>query len=249
MDQTTTDKPQLAENVLERIRKCLAMAADKRGNEHEVAAAARQAEALLRRYNLDASDITLEELKNAEGIEVRFGIGAKMHGGFVKKVPGWAQSLAVATCDFFDCHVMLSSNPKWGQVLKFVGYKTDVEVCNWTFSFLMDAVKRFSRKFESGANRHYSGSYRDGVVHGIISNLREAKREKESAMTRSSTGTALVVAKRALIESQFGKFEYGTKKAKERDWQAYSQGTADGKSVNVKATPIQDQREKSKQLT
>jgi len=253
MTETTNDKPQIAENVLERIRKCLAMAADKRGNENEIAAAARQAEALLRKYNLEASDIIMEELKGAEGIEVRFAASPSVNGGFVKRMPTWAQHLAVVTCEFFDCHVMITSNAKFGQVLKFVGYKTDVEVCNWTFSYLMEAIKRFSHNYAQlnpNPTRLLSSSYRAGVVHGIITVLRQAKTEKEKVVSNNSSSTALVVAKRRAIEDRFGKFNYGTSKGRERDWSAYLQGEADGKTVNVKATAIRGaSKTNAKQLT
>ena len=51
------------EKAIDKIRKLLAMANDGRGNEQEAETAARQAEKMMRAYQVEAADVVMKELE------------------------------------------------------------------------------------------------------------------------------------------------------------------------------------------
>ena len=220
--------------IIERIRKLLAMAADV-SSPNEAAIAAERAAKLMRAHNLESADAIFADLKKSENIIAQAARG-NIWRKKARSIPVWSQGIAILCAELFDCHVVQIRSPEHGWSLKFMGYKTDVEVCLWTYGYLLAQCQRFADRFAQEhpeAARSTRTAYHDGVSHGIRRNLKAAKLAKEAADRGNRTGTALVVAKRAAIEDQFGKIEYGERERKTKDTLAFFKGLADGDSVNV----------------
>ena len=230
------------EKIIDRIRKLLAMSKDT-GSPNEAAIAARRVEAMMRQYNLTAADTILGELKAKENLTKQNAKG-NMWRKKARSIPKWSQTMAVYCCELFDCHVVQCVSREEGVYLQFMGYHTDVEVCIWTYTYLIEQCKRFSDKFIAqtpGASRSTRMAYHDGVARGVNELLRKAKADKDAADRGSSACTALVVAKRAAIEEAFGKINYrDTKGRQAKDAAAYWQGLQDGRSVNVNPKAVHD---------
>lgn len=235
METQVHDKPDA--KILERIRRLLAMAKDA-SSPNEAAIAARRAQVMMEKYNIEESETILEDLKTAEAIE-NADIGASMNSSKqMGTVPGWAQDLSISVARMFDCHVVIANSVLYGTCLRFVGYKTDVVVARWVFEYLLKQIRKLNHNFlvsNGRPGRAVSASYRQGVIVALKQGLREAREAKEAAARQGAPGTALVVAKADAIEKFMGhKATYGTKKPKPTaDAAAYSMGYYDGRKVNV----------------
>lgn len=231
-------KPEIPDKVIDRIRKLLNMAADV-SSPQEAAIAARRAEALMRQHNVESAASILEDLKKPKDNIVGQTVRANIWRKFSRSVPQWSQFIAKACADLFDCHVVKTMNLELGWHITFLGYKTDVEVCAWTFSYLLANIKRLSEKRVT-FSRSAATAYHDGVTEAILINLAEAKRLKDLADRGNSTSTALVVRKREAIEEQFGGINYKESKGrKHSDHMAYVRGRLDGDEIAVNPNAVE----------
>lgn len=237
------------DKVIERIRKLLAMAADT-SSPNEAAIAARRAEAMMRQHNIESAEAILGELKQPDSI-VQQAAKGNIWRKKARSIPKWSQHMAVECANLFDCHAVQTYSGPDGWHIVFMGYRTDVTVCVWTYTYLLSQCKRFADRFAKDnpdVPRSASTAYHDGVSHGIIQGLAAALREKEQAARTHSTSTALVVAKRAAVEDKYGPVNYAQKNVKVNDVAAYLRGLTDGRTVNVNPGAIGHDAPNSPQL-
>lgn len=230
------------DRALDKIRKLLAMANDGRGNEAEAMIAARQAEAMMRKFNIDYAEAIAKEIKSGAGIVHKDVVAtAKDNGTPTVRTPTWAQFLAVRVGNLYDAPVRFAHiKTKLGteQCIRFHGYSADVDVAVWTFEFLVATVNRLCREYRKhpyyiANGRSVMNAYRQGMVDGILRTLQGMIDEKQAVQLSSST--ALVVVKQDAIEKTYGEFEYRKATKQEiRDFHAYSAGHEVGKKVQVR---------------
>jgi hypothetical protein len=117
--------------ILEKIKKCLALSSS--SNEHEAAAALRQAHKLMKAHGITDLDI-----QAAEAEEKRAKSGAKSHP------PYWETMLAAKVGDAFGCDVIFSAGGHWNRPGEwcFIGCGVAPEVANYAFSVLHRHGKR-----------------------------------------------------------------------------------------------------------
>ncbi len=256
------------EKVIIVIKKLLNMAEHASSNEHEALAAAKQAEALMRKYNVQYADAIAAEIKTGASIVTKDCIAtAKDNGTATKQTPPWAQQLGVRVAELFDAPVRLTfvkTNKGYESAIRFHGYEHDVEVAAWTFDVLVATINRICKVYRTHPNYLRNGrasmnAFRIGVVTSICTNLHQMALDKEQAEAQEETkrlaaagalssGTSLVWIKRDAVEKKFGKFEYRTKKrgASVKDAQAYHDGRTEGRKVEIQGA-IKDGRS-TKQL-
>lgn len=224
--------------IIEKIKKLLAFAGDHRGNPNEIARAAAQAEAMLRKYNLEMTDVIMAELKDNEDAVTTADVFLRYRRGKrYTKIPTWAQWLAVAISELFDCHCKINfsfnTNDRVEAVLRFFGYHTDLTICTWMIDYVCAEVYRAARNADIQGTKA-ADSFRRGASRVICQRLRELKSQKDNEYRSSSTGTALVVYKRAKVEEKFGEFSYSSKEDKATiDHAAYMAGVAAGSKINL----------------
>lgn len=237
------------QGVMRRIQKLLAIANDSRADANEAASAAKMAERLMRKFQIDNADVLTADLRAKRARAIKSPIFASMkrdepNRPNVVKVPTWAQHIAVAIARLHDCEVRLgyAQRPnvpgKVDACLFFFGMDADVSVACWTFDYLVGAMLRAVARFNADAvragrpSKAASESYRRGFVAALTGSLCSAAEEKSRAAYTG--GTALVVAKRAALEEEFGEFQY--RKSKDvtvRDASAFINGRKDGATVDV----------------
>lgn len=240
------------ETVLIRIKKLLNMAEHANANEHESLVAAKQAESLMRKYNIDYAEAIAQEIKTGAGMATADCVAtAKDNGTPTLRTPLWAQQIAVRLGELFDTPVRLcqvrttvgspnSISPEgyWEQGVRFHGYTHDVEVAAWTFNLLVSTVNRVCKTYRKHPHylangRTVMNAYRMGVVHSILVTIREMTAEKDA--TQTAPGTALVLVKRDAIAKQYGQFTYREAKAPTvRDADAYHSGRVEGRKIEVR---------------
>lgn len=234
-----TDKTNL-EAVMRRIQKMLAIANDDRADPNEAAAAAVMAEKVMRKYQLEHSDIVLTSIKAGEDMVTEDHIAtAKTNGTPVKNVPTWASWLAIAVGRTNDCGARIVRMAD-GQVgVRFYGYKGDVAVAGYTFDYLIATVNQLCNTFRMTSiiykqqGRRAANSYRAGVAQGIVEQLRLARQAKE-AEPATTAGTELVVVKRQALVDKWGDV-FATKKTRSQVGRgdAFATGKQDGRQVDV----------------
>ncbi len=245
------------ERAIEKIKKLLALADDKGATANEAATAARQAESLLRKHNLDKADVIAKELKSAENIVWKY-IRPNMfknNGAFIKKIQIWPQWIAVPCGELYDCHVGQRLLKDEGHVIAIYGYVTDVEICAWIYDYLLDCVRYESLKlteYEAAkagwSIKKYRESFRIGMAQELTERLREAVYAKQNADKQSSTSTALVVLKRQAIEEKFGEFTYTTSKQVEYARDAADKGRDAARKISLTPNVLNNKSNNTKQI-
>jgi hypothetical protein len=228
--------------VLRRVQKLLAIAQDERADPNEAAAAAQQAEKIMRKYQLDNADVVRKEFADADNfgsddcvvIMKRDVKGAGAHKPV--KVPAWGQWLAVRVAKYLDCQATIGYNAVKGACITFRGYKSDVQVASWTFDYLVGCVISAVRRFQKAAPRAKaeSESYRRGFVMSLLGLIDREIAAKAAEQQASSTSRELVVAKAQAVAQHFGETKYRDKKVSVRDQNAYGAGRADGAKVQMR---------------
>lgn len=226
------------ESVMRRVQKLLAIAEDARANPHEAAAAAAQAERIMRKYQLEHADVMRRDLtrEDAFGTADVQAVMRRAQGHRPQKVPAWAQWISIPTARLNDCEVRCAFTQEHGAVIRFFGYAPDVRVAAYTFDFLVGATIRAVRAFqrEQPRSKRDSEAFRRGYVLAVLAQLRRLLAERESEVA-TSAGRDLVVVKAAAIQERFGEFNYGSSKSKVNSnaAAAFVEGRKRGAALNV----------------
>lgn len=242
--------------VLRRIEKLLAMAADKRGNANESAAAAAMAARLMQKYQLDEADIIIGKMKAGADI---------CHEDYVptlaewkeplKRVPRWASILTTQIAKLTEtqaCLAKTETNKGLEACVRFMGFCPDVKLAIYTIMYLQAEVRRHRAEFLETYTYKAKGftalrSYTDGLIIGICTVLQEEIDAREAERRTNSTSTALVVAKNGAIEAQYGP-PLKTKEVKITPKAGFNQGVEDGKAITIRKALPQDPAFNSAQL-
>ncbi|PIQ39489.1 MAG: hypothetical protein COW58_11430 [Thalassolituus sp. CG17_big_fil_post_rev_8_21_14_2_50_53_8] len=116
--------------ILEKIRKCLALA--KSSNPHEAAAALRQAQKLMAAHKLSEQDIDLLSVKSA-----------RANAGRAQKPPKWQHMLVGVICEAFSVEAIFRSGffQKETEV-EFIGIEEAPEVASYAYDVLRRQLTR-----------------------------------------------------------------------------------------------------------
>jgi len=228
------------ESVMRRVQKLLAIAQDDRANPNEAAAAAGMAERIMRKYQLEESDIIIRDIKAGTDLETADCItSAKTNGTKVETVPLWASWIATLVSAFNDCGARIVRNDNSEEVVRFFGYKGDVQLAKYMLDYLVSTTLRLCNEFKTTdlykvQGRKAVNSYRQGVSSGICASLLTLINEKQAQQQTQSTSTALVVVKQDAIVAKYGEV-FSTRKSKSKvsDGAARHMGYQDGKRVDV----------------
>lgn len=129
--------------VIEKIKKCLALS--KSANQHEAAAALRQAYILMEKYNIDADDAELLGIQEA----LILGSGSR-------KPTIFEAQLAQAIARMMDCQLLLSQDIKFDHQnfsfkkinqWKFIGFDPAPEIATYAFDVLYRQLKKARKQF------------------------------------------------------------------------------------------------------
>lgn len=224
---------------MRRVRKLLAIAQDGRGDPNECAAAARMAESIMRKYEIEHADVISAELKNAGSDAFdTCDIGAGMDVNWkVRTASGWVGWLGVAIAELYDCQA------RYGQVngyktIRFSGYRTDVQMAKFTYEYIVNQMGIASRAFtktHSGSPgvRAEAESFRRGFILSCVNSLTKLLKEKTAEMQEASSSRALVIVKSQAVAEHFGQVRYRKGNANTRQGDAFEQGRSQGSKVDV----------------
>ncbi len=232
------------DRVLARLQKILAIASDDRANVHEAAAAAEQAEKIMRKYQLSHADVLEKEMSKpkadtfvsraCKAVMKRDLKGKSAHNAV--KVPGWAGWLGIAVARLNDCEVRYGYEEGQGACVRFYGYNADVQLTAWMFDYLVGSMIASMRAWQKVATRSKaeSESYRRGFILTLCNRLREESNKKAIEMQAEVAGRSLMIVKAKAIAEAFGEFKYGTAKSVHVSrGHAFASGVEAGKKVDM----------------
>lgn len=172
--------------LVERIKKLLRLAADKRGNPHEAEVALQRAYELAEKHRVDVGGLDLDE-QTEKIMHERWDMGMR----FDRLRRGIVEILAT----YFHVNVVVS-NPK----LIVIGKPTDVLLANYVYDFLLRAGRNCLaayEKSEKSARRRSSSTKRANYLQGFIWGLHSMLANMRENATPTDAQYAIVLAEDA----------------------------------------------------
>jgi hypothetical protein len=123
------------EKALERVRKLLALAGNN-SNEHEAAAAAERAHAMLAEHNLTIGDVRTSGEADTEFVE---------DDDLVTTSQPWRRPLGTMVARMFFCEYLYDKLPLHRDRHSFIGQRHNVEVAKMFFTYLHMTVQRLAQ--------------------------------------------------------------------------------------------------------
>lgn len=180
--------------VMEKAAKLLRLS--KSDNPNEAALAASKAQELIDRYKLNMSDVNLDGAAVVESNEpiMDFGHDPLTNDNQIQR---WKAYLSMGIAKVNQCKVICR-----GKDLCLIGRPSDVQVCRYTFSWLVAEIERLANRDCLGCGRNFFNNFRIGAVETINRRLKE-QQEKTIQTVKCealavSTYALAVVTKNAL---------------------------------------------------
>lgn len=182
-------------DVLDRLRKLLALA--KSDNPHEASLAAELAQKLMVQHHLDEFALENADRPPEEPIEDQGAIEPERDGQ-PRRIPSWEVFLAGAVARSVDCRIYYTP----GERISVVGRKSDAQVARYLFMYLARAINRLADTFwkqegdrRQGAARWKNG-FRLGAVETIRVRLQAGYRQAVQEATAGDASKALMLVRR-----------------------------------------------------
>jgi len=222
------------DQALRKAQKLMAMAQDGRGNENEAERALSQAEALMRKFGIETSEVATDTPTDYD-----WGSGFAPYGvprQPAKSVPTWYGIVAFGVAKFTDTIVRQQYSTEKGYGVGFYGEASDVLFAVWLVSFLRDCVWREAKKY--GGDRISNADFRHAMAGRLQKRMMDLRAERDVAYQEATNsagqkGTALVVVsdKLARRDAEFGEQKSKNAERIPRDSQATFAGRGAGDKV------------------
>jgi len=120
--------------IIDKIHKCMRLSES--GNPNEAAAALRQAQVMIHKYNISEQDVHSQDIREA----------AATSGGYYNP-PYWAVALSELIAQSFECRAYISRREEQRPVFRFMGVDCSAEVAAYTFTILFRQLRRSRRQY------------------------------------------------------------------------------------------------------
>lgn len=236
MTYLTAEEADKLADVMRRVRKLLAIAEDSRGDPNECAAAARMAESIMRKFQIEHADVISQELQQGDAFGTA-DVGTTLNPEAASKnKTGWSGILAVAVAEMYDTQARYEWTPQYGKTVRFSGYKVDVEMARQTYVFIVNNMAAAGRAYlreNRWAGRREAEAFRNGYNSAACAQLRQLTAEKKAEMQQASSSRALVVAKDRAVAAHFGEIKYAYRSGRSYRADAFCAGRAQGSKLDV----------------
>ena len=225
----------MSENIIEKIKKLLALSHS--SNEHEAASALAQAMKMARKHDID-----LEQVKGTEFDEKIDEEDAIYKAQFSK----WERYLFDGIAREFGCRILLGSKVDYDthkikRRIIMVGKKQDRQMAVYLAMYLHRTVKKLYKAKKEELNYIYGNAFtsqhriREDYCYGCVySILKTATEMFRKAADNTEAGNGLIIKKGYAVDRYID--EMGIKDAKTRSTKncaAIFQGVIDGKDVSI----------------
>lgn len=220
------------EAVFRRLKKLFAIAEDGRGDPAEAAAAASQAEKIMRHYQIEQGDLFINETTGADAF-AEWDVGGTedmLPSRPMRIIEKWAGRLCVAVAKLNDCQAVIGPFDKLlGKTIRFRGLKPDVEMCKFTYKMVVNNMNMQVHRLKPEAPK----SFRTGYALEVCQSLQRALEEKKREMQGAVNSRALVVVKENAVVKHYGEVKYGTSQVDAKDANSFNQGREEGRKLNA----------------
>lgn len=229
-------------SIINKVQKLLALAGNN-PSEAESAAATAAAERLISTHRLSQADLEVRGETESESFErsVVYSGGRRLN---------WQETILGELCQHFGGYWFYETYREGGiyhtkgrkgskGVLKYtcVAKLSDLEIIKYMFSYLCGEVDRLARWNCGGQGIAVSNGYRCGCASGIASQFRDMRTAERAAQAQSSAMVLLdsrAAAAKEVAYNLFPNLKKGAAIAGGTDYNARSQGYADGKKVQIR---------------
>ena len=204
------------DNIIKRIKKCLAIAGDSAATSNEAATALRQAQALMREYDLSMIDVENADFKITQEF-------MKM----ARQQPKWKRYLFSSIAKAFGVHVMRTcelnqTTKRYEDGYSFYGINERPELAQYAFDVIMRQLRRAKKEFL--------------MKKGYLSASKKRKIGEDFCLVVAFASEEKTKAKEdALVKKYEEQTGIRTKKSRSSrsivDYDAYSFGQAAGEQV------------------
>ena len=221
--------------IIEKVQKLLALS--KSSNANEAANAAGLANKLIDQYRLSIADIENDAQGDIECVEE--------DSDFIYesgKVTPYKKSLVYVLAKHYGCVYWNDASYATGRCVtryRLVGKRSDIGICKYMFAWLTAECKRLADIEAKGRGRVFVGSYCQGFVNGIASQLKTSRTEAQ----RGATSSAIVKIDAREAESKDALYKLHTnlvtKKSHSQariDPNAFYQGQIKGQNMHLGAS-------------
>lgn len=167
------------EEIVDRIRKLLALS--KSSNPNEAANAAAAAQKLMDRHRIEQA--ALEE-PETEDEPIR-DFEDPLDSG--RRMPTWRKRLAVNIADANNCRIYLRHGG--GTDVAIVGRAADAQTVRYLYAYCVREIDRLTRSHGSGNGRTWCNNFRIGCVDAIRIKLEAQREQVKREMLESSSDT------------------------------------------------------------
>ena len=230
-------------SAMEKIRKLLAVAGNEAANEQEAATAARLAESLMNKYQVDSAEVTLDEITRDDAFDRLFAdVSFEGIPNYVSKaVPSWVGYIGLGVGKLHTCKVDIVHDRTTGVKIRFSGYAPDVLVAKWTYQMLCETVYRLSKLHGKGMGMAFNKSFRIGAAGKLQSMLMEMQRarEQENKLPETSSMALVVMGNKiARVNEMYGeqRTSKGTSTTSSRS--GYEAGRNAAAKINIASNAV-----------
>jgi len=213
------------DKMLDKIKKCLALG--KSSNEHEAAAALRQAKALMEKHGVSDLDMAA-----AEASERRARAGA------TRTPANWETALASRISDAFGCRILFSYNPRkdCGEWV-FIGTGAAPEIADYAFRVLFrqaknaraQHIKGLLKRCKAASKVRRADLFCESWVHAVASTI-----SKFSGGDDNSGAIDAYTSKRyPALKSLNSRDRNGDRSLRNHDYNDLTAGAAAGRSAKL----------------
>lgn len=210
------------QTAIEKIKKCLALS--KSANEHEAAAALRQARALMEKFDVRDHDVLVSDIKEAT-----------VRAGAARKPAEWESYLAATACKAFGCHgLFVQGAGKW----LFIGPAAAPEIAHYAFAVLLRQLKKeratfiaaHCKRLKTASKTRRADLFCDGWVQAVW------RQVAEFANTTSAAEAAIQAYLNAKYAAR-GDLDTVNRNAdrslRDKDWDAVRAGATAGRQATL----------------
>jgi len=229
------DTNKVSDDVIEKIRKCLALAHGKGATQHEMEAAMGKAKEIAMRYHLELASIAMADPKAPKSNSVTVDKGTvKIRS---KHFRPYHKYVCSTLSVIFGIRIITVYRS-----YVFIGEAFDVAVCVELFPWLEESYWGCYWSIrKSRGETDYEAATANGAYSGFYNGLLAANKRAEQTLSKpeAQSWALIVVNKDALVEQRVAQeFPHLIKARKSSmrvfDYDAYQTGYAKGRSVNLR---------------
>jgi len=224
----------VTDEIVERIRKCLALAHGKNATQGEMEVAMAKAKEIAMRYSIDIGTVGVAGKDDNKPSMTTDRGDIKLRSKKPQKYHYWINA---ALQEIFGIKVVRT----WNAFI-YIGETVDVAICSELFPWLEDV---FYSTYNTRANvtGKRDAAAKNGTYWGLYRGLVDTNKRAEAALsaTDKQSWALVVVNKSALVEQrmkeEFPSLKEGRKSSLRKvDHSAYEAGYEKGKSINLRQT-------------